>query len=190
MDVLMLNGSPRKNGNTEVLLNAIADGVRDNGGQVENIRLAGLKISPCKACGGCDKTGICIQPDDMVPLYDKVSRAERIIIGSPIYFYGVTAQTKLFIDRTQALWCRKYLLTPNEQEEDDSGRKGFFVSVAATMGKKTFNGAKLTVKYCFDAIGVKDCGDLLVRGIDKRGEMAEALGEIGRAKEFGRQLLK
>ncbi len=190
MNVLMLNGSPRKGGNTEILLNSVAAGMSPDGVQVETIRLAGLEIKPCMGCGGCEKTGVCVQKDDMVPLYEKISRAGRIVIGSPIYFYGVTAQTKIFIDRTQALWCRKYLLTPRELRKDDPARRGFLVSVAATRGKNLFTGAQLCAKYCFDAIGVNYGGELLVKGIDRRGAVAEATAEIERAEEFGRQLLK
>ena len=190
MNILIFNGSPRKKGNTETLLNAVAAGVHAEGGQTEIIRLADLAINPCKACSGCDKTGICIQQDDMVPLYDKITKAQRIIIGSPIYFYGVTSQTKIFIDRTQAMWCRKYLLTPREQRKDDPDRQGFFVSVAATKGKNIFSGAALSVKYCFDAIGINYAGELLIRGIDKRGEISAATSEIQRAKKFGRTIIK
>ncbi len=190
MNILIFNGSPRKKGNTETLLNAVAAGIHAGGGQTEIIRLADLSINPCKACGGCDKTGICIQQDDMTPLYDKINKARRIIIGSPIYFYGVTSQTKIFIDRTQAMWCRKYLLTPGEQRIDDPGRQGFFVSVAATKGKNIFAGAVLTVKYCFDAIGINYAGELLFRGIDKRGEISAAISKIQQAEKFGQKILR
>jgi len=190
MDVLMFNGSPRKKGNTEILLNAVAHGVGAEGGHAEIIRLSELEISPCQACGGCDKTGVCTLQDDMTPLYEKIRQTKRIIAASPIYFYGVTAQTKIFIDRTQAMWCQKYLLTTRSARKDDHNRKGFFVSIAATKGKNIFSGAILTVKYCFDALAVVYSGELLIKGIDKRGEMAAAHDEIIRAEKFGRQLLK
>ena len=188
MKILIFNGSPRKRGNTEVLLKKIAAAAQENGHLVEIIRLAGRKISPCRACGGCEKKGVCVLEDDMVPIYDKLNRATRIIIGSPIYFYGVSAQAKIFIDRTQAMWCRKYLLTPKEERKNDPGRKGFFVGVAATRGKNIFSGALLTVKYCFDALGISYGGELLVRGVDKRGEVAGDMKEMARAREFGRLL--
>ncbi len=190
MNVLIFNGSPRKKGNTEILLNAVTHGIRKNGGREEIIRLADLAISPCSACGGCDKTGKCIIQDDMIPLYEKIDQAERIVIASPIYFYGVTAQTKIFIDRTQAMWSRKLLSASSKQRDEKPKRKGFFVSVAATRGEKVFVGASLTLRYCFDAIGISFAEELLVKGVDKRGEMAEKTDEIERAKEFGHQIIK
>ena len=189
MNVLLFNGSPRKRGNTETLLNAVAEGVRQAGGSVEIIRLCDLEIKPCISCGGCDKTGKCVQKDDMIALYDKIDAVRRMVIGSPIYFYGVTAQTKAFIDRTQALWCRKYLLKEKGGWPAGADRKGFFVSVAATKGSKIFEGAVLTAKYTYDAVDMDYGGELLVKGVDKRGEMSQALDDLQKAEAFGRSLL-
>lgn len=189
MKVLAFNGSPRRKGNTEILLAAVARGVEAGGGQFEMVRLADFDISPCLSCGGCDKTGVCVVKDDMVDLYQKIDFAKRIILASPIYFYGVTAQAKAFVDRSQALWSRKYLLKSKKQWKEDTLRKGFFVSVAATRGAKIFYGAELTAKYFYDAIGISYGGALLVKGIDKRGEMAEAADEIKKAEDFGRAII-
>ena len=189
MKVLAFNGSPRRKGNTEVLLEAVSRGVETAGGEMEVIRLAGLDISPCISCGSCDKTGVCAVKDDMTVLYEKIDTAQRIILASPIYFYGVTAQAKAFVDRTQAMWSRKYLLKGRGEWQEDPSRKGFFVSVAATKGEKIFEGAELTAKYFYDAIGMAYGGSLLVKGIDKRGEMAEAKNQIKEAEEFGRLIV-
>ena len=110
MDVLVFLGSPRKKGNSEILTEALLEGVRKEGGVPEIIRLCDLDISPCISCGGCDETGECIVLDDMIPLYKKIISTDKAIISSPIFFYGVTAQTKAFIDRNQALWNRKKLM--------------------------------------------------------------------------------
>jgi len=85
-----------------------------------------------------------------------------------MFFYGITAQLKAFIDRTQALWARKHVLN---QPPPDSGRKGAFIGVGASKGKNLFEGSKLTLKYFFDSIGVKYADELLVWGIDKKGEI-------------------
>ncbi|MFH1217566.1 MAG: flavodoxin family protein [Pseudomonadota bacterium] len=189
MKVIAFNGSPRKKGNTEVLLTALARGVESAGGEMEIIRLADLAIAPCISCGGCDKTGICVVKDDMGLMYEKIDQARRIILASPIYFYGVTAQAKAFVDRTQALWSRKYLLKGKGEWREDPDRTGYFVSVAATKGEKIFDGAVLTAKYFYDAIGVPYGGELLVKGVDKRGDMAKALEKIKEAEEFGRKIV-
>ncbi|MBI5559508.1 MAG: flavodoxin family protein [Deltaproteobacteria bacterium] len=188
MKVLAFNGSPRRGGNTETLLSAVAKGVELAGGEIEIIRLADLTISPCLSCGGCDKTGICVLKDDMGELYEKIGRARRIILASPIYFYGVTAHAKAFVDRAQALWSKKNLLKKKGQWCEDPDRLGFFVSVAATKGEKIFDGAVLTAKYFYDALGVSYGGAFLVKGVDKRGEMEKAEEKIREAEEFGRRI--
>ena len=189
MNVLVFLGSPRKKGNSEILTNAVLDGVRQAGGRPEIIRLCDLKISPCISCGGCDKTGKCVVEDDMTPLYDKIITVDRIIVSSPIFFYGVTAQTKAFIDRTQALWNRKRILQEKGKWIENHERKGFFVSVAATRGVRIFEGAVLTMKYGYDAMGMQYAGDFLVTGPDKRGDMAKYEQKLAEAREAGKSFL-
>ncbi|HKJ14118.1 MAG: flavodoxin family protein [Desulfobulbaceae bacterium] len=189
MDVLAFLGSPRKKGNSEVLTQELLEGVRQAGGSPEIIRLCDLKISPCISCGGCDKTGRCVVEDDMIPLYEKIISIDKIIVSSPIFFYGVTAQTKAFIDRTQALWNRKRLLQKKGEWVDNPERKGFFISVAATRGARIFEGAILTMKYGYDAMGMQYGGDFLVTGPDKRGDMAKYEKKLAEAREAGKNFI-
>jgi len=189
MDVLAFLGSPRKKGNSEVLTQELLEGVRQAGGSPEIIRLCDLKISPCISCGGCDKTGRCVVEDDMIPLYEKIISIDKIIVSSPIFFYGVTAQTKAFIDRTQALWNRKRLLQQKGEWVDNPERKGFFISVAATRGARIFEGAILTMKYGYDAMGMQYGGDFLVTGPDKRGDMAKYEKKLAEAREAGKNFI-
>jgi len=189
MKILTILGSPRPGGNSEVLLDAVSKGVELAGGEVETIRLSKRWIQPCLNCGGCDKTGECVLEDDMANIYDSLWTARRIILASPIYFYGVTAQTKAFIDRCQALWSRKRLLREKGEWQDDLGRKGFFVSVAATRGQRVFDGAILTVRYGFDAMGIHYSDAFFVRGIDELGAMNRHPDQLKAAEEFGRQVL-
>ena len=189
MDVLVFLGSPRQKGNSEVLTEALLEGVRNEGGVPEIIRLCDLKISPCISCGGCDKKGKCVVEDDMTPLYEKIISTDKIILASPIFFYGITAQAKAFIDRTQALWNRKRLLQRKGEWVDNPERKGFFISVAATRGAKIFEGAILTMKYGFDAMGMQYAGEFLVSGPDKRGDMAKNDMKLTEAKEAGRNFI-
>jgi len=189
MKVLVFLGSPRKKGNSEVLTEAVLKGVRVAGGTPEIIRLCELTISPCLNCGGCDKTGKCVVEDDMTPLYDKILATDLIILASPIFFYGITAQAKAFIDRTQALWNRKKLLKEKGEWQDNPARRGFFISVAATSGSRIFEGAVLTMKYGFDAIGTAYDRDLLVTGPDRRGDMAKFEQQLKEAEEAGKNFI-
>ena len=189
MNVLVFLGSPRKKGNSEVLTEAVLKGVRQVGGDPEIIRLCDLDISPCLNCGGCDKTGKCVVDDDMTPLYDKIISTDLIILASPIFFYGITAQAKAFIDRTQALWNRKRLLMEKSKWQENPDRRGFFISVAATSGTKIFEGAVLTMKYGYDAMGTAYAEELLVTGADRKGDMAKFEKKLQEAEEAGRNFL-
>ena len=189
MDVLVFLGSPRKKGNSEILTHALLEGVKQAGGSPEIIRLCDLKIAACISCGGCDKTGKCVVEDDMIPLYKKIIAIDKVIVSSPIYFYGVTAQTKAFIDRTQALWNRKRLLQKKGEWLDDPERRGFFVSVAATKGARIFEGAVLTMKYAYDAMGMEYAGDFLATGPDKRGDMARYEKKLAEARDAGEHFI-
>lgn len=184
-EVLVLEGSPRRGGNSEVLMDAVARGIGRGGGNLERIRVADLKVAPCVGCGGCDKTGHCVVKDEMTGLYEKIVAARRLLLVSPVYFYSLTAQLKAVVDRGQALWSRKHLQVKKGEWQDDLDRKGFLVAVAATKGARVFEGSILTAKYFFDATGFAYGGELLVRGIDRRGEMARAGEELAWAEEFG-----
>ena len=189
-DVLILMGSPRKKGNSEVLVDAVVRGVKEAGGTVETVRVAALGVAPCIGCGGCDKTGRCVVEDTMQPLYDKITSARRIILASPVYFYSITAQLKAMVDRCQALWNRKRLTTKEGPGPEHQDRKGYLLSVVASRGDKVFDGSILVAKYFCDATGIEYAGELLVRGIDHRGAMAKDLASIEKAVEFGRKCME
>ena len=102
MKVLAISGSPRKNGNTVLLLNRALEGARSAGAEVELFSVAGKDIKGCDACWACVKTGTCHIKDDVSPLHDLMAEADGIIFGTPIYFWGMTAQMKAIIDRSIA----------------------------------------------------------------------------------------
>jgi len=188
MKVLGIMGSPRRQSNTEILLDKALEGAREAGAEVEKVLVSKLKISPCLEIYACLKDGNCAIKDDMQLLYEKLLEADHIIFASPIFFYGITSQAKAIVDRCQALWVRKHVLSMGK--EDKRVRKGVFISVGATRGKKLFDGAVLTVKYFFDAIGVKYSGDLLVRGIDNKGQIREHPTVLEDAFHLGQELVR
>jgi multimeric flavodoxin WrbA len=187
MKVLGIMGSPRRQGNTEILLDKALEGAREAGAEVEKALVSKLKISPCLEIYACLKDGNCSIKDDMQLLYKKLLEADHIIFASPIFFYSITSQAKAVIDRCQALWVRKHVLDMGK--EDKRVRRGLFISVGATRGTKLFDGAVLTVKYFFDAIGVKYSGDLLVRGIDNKGQIGEHPAALEDAFRLGQKLV-
>ena len=103
MKVLGLSCSPRKAGNTEILVGEALDGARGEGADVELFSVSGREIGPCDGCQTCLTTGKCHIDDDMQTVYQKLVEADGIIFGTPIYFYAMTAQAKAIMDRTYAL---------------------------------------------------------------------------------------
>ncbi len=103
MKILGLSFSPRKDGNTVVLLNEALSGARQEGAETELYSIAGKDIKPCDGCWGCRKAGVCHIKDDMQEIYEKLLEADGIIFGTPVYFYNMTGQGKTVIDRTIAL---------------------------------------------------------------------------------------
>ncbi len=102
--VLILSGSPRKNGNSDILCNEFARGAIEAGHEVEKIRVAEKNIGYCRGCYACRDTGVCAIKDDMTEVLQKMIDADVIVLASPVYFYSIDAQLKALIDRTVARW--------------------------------------------------------------------------------------
>ena len=98
--VLILAGSPRKGGNSDILCDAFAKGAAEAGHQVEKIYVQQLRIGGCMACYGCRGTGVCVQKDDMASVLEKLIAADVIVLATPVYFYSMDGQMKTLIDRT------------------------------------------------------------------------------------------
>ena len=99
MLIIGISGSPRVDGNTDLILNEALKAAVSNGAEVKLIRISDYHLEPCNACMTCFKTGKCIIPDDGQKLYDEIKKANGVILASPSYFQGVTGQMKIFIDR-------------------------------------------------------------------------------------------
>jgi len=190
MKVLGIFGSPRRGGNTELLLEEALKGAEAGGADVERLFLVDFTIIPCKECHGCDQTGECVILDDMQKIYPKLLEADVIILASPIFFYGVTAWAKALIDRSQALWARKYLLKDPSLGKGGKKRKGFFISVGATKGQKVFEGSILTAKYFFDTFNAEYSGELVFRGVEAKDDISKHPEALQQAFEAGRRLVQ
>lgn len=103
--VLILSGSPRRGGNSDLLCDEFLRGAREAGHEVEKISVAAKKIAPCSACYYCrEHSGICVHKDDMAKVLQKMIDADVIVLASPVYFYSIDAQLKALVDRTVARW--------------------------------------------------------------------------------------
>ena len=189
LKVMGIFGSPRRGGNTDTLLEETLKGTEKEGAEVERLHLTDFTITPCKECHGCDQTGECVILDDMQKIYPKLLDADVIILASPIFFYGISAWAKAFVDRCQALWSRKYLVKDRSLGKEGKRRKGFFISVGATKGARVFEGAILTAKYFFDVFNAEYLGELVFRGIDAKGDILKHPEALQQAFEAGRKLV-
>jgi multimeric flavodoxin WrbA len=184
--VLGISGSPRRNGNTELLIKEFMRGAEASGHKTELIILSELKISPCTSCGTCQKTGKCIIDDDMQLMHKKLLEADCIVFASPIYFCGVSAQLKSFIDRCQTLWSRKYILKQELISPDKGKRSGYFISTAGSKDyNEVFEGAIFVVKAIFSTLDIKYTGELLFKDMEHKGDILKHPDAMKMAFEAG-----
>ena len=183
MRVLGIAGSPRRGGNTDLLLAEVMKGAASQGAEVKTIVLNDLDIAPCQHCDACLKKGNCRIDDDMQILYPKLRQADAVVIASPIYWFTVSAQTKLFMDRWYALGG------PQEEYAAFSGKRiGIVLSYAdldpfvsgAVNALRTFQDA-------FNYVGAEIVG-MIYGSASEAGEIQNNQDLMDKAYELGRQL--
>ena len=189
MKVLGIAGSPRRGGNTDLLLAELIKGAAGKGAETKTIVLNDLDIAPCQHCDTCLEEGKCRIEDDMQMIYGELEQADRIVLASPIQFMGVTAQMKAMIDRCQSLWARKYVLKVPPLG-DRRERKGFFISVAGRKVANAFDGALVTIRSLFTVLDVTYAGELLFRNIDEKGDIAKHPDALRQAFLAGQKLVE
>ena len=121
--ILILSGSPRKGGNSDILCDEFMRGAQDAGHTVEKIFIRDQKIGYCNACYACRESGVCVLKDGMQEVLEKMAWADVIVMASPVYFYSIDAQMKAVIDRTLAQWTKLpdkefyYIMTAVDDED-------------------------------------------------------------------------
>jgi arsenate reductase len=189
MFILGLMGSPREKGNTELLLSALLEGAQHEGTEVMKVDVISKHIAPCQGCRFCEQQGFCrLQDDDMGEMNYLLRRADLVVLATPIFFYGPSAQLKALIDRAQALWARRYVLKLTDPKAPI--RRGFLLAVGATKGKDLFAGTNLTAKYFFDAVGARYEGFLGFRQMEAPGAIARHPTALADARKKGEELTR
>jgi multimeric flavodoxin WrbA len=188
MKILAIYGSPRRRGNTSLLLKRAVDGAREAGAEVDEIVLRDLKMSPCLEIYGCKKDGRCVIQDDFQQVYDQLLACRALMLASPIFFYAVSAHTKILMDRCQSLWVKKYWIEKVPFGQGEIRRRGLFISVGATGGKGLFDGALLSLRYFFDVLDMEVWRSLLYRRLDLEGEVLQHSEYLEEAYQAGRDL--
>ena len=187
MKVLGIYGSPRKGGNSDLLLDQVLEGAQSAGAKVERLFVRELKIAGCLECGGCDDTGACVISDDMDQVYPRLQEAEVVFMSAPMFFYGVPAQLKALVDRSQALWSKRRLEKSPEQLKRHYGGRGYLIAVGATKGKTLFDGSQMMAKYFYDALDMTYEGGLFYAQIEKKGTIRDHPLAMQEAFDLGRK---
>jgi multimeric flavodoxin WrbA len=182
MKILGIDGSPRKNGNTEKLVKTILHGAEANGAETRHYKVARMNISPCFGCMDCRESGICIHEDDMTPLYDEIQSSDAIVIGSPVYMWQVTAQTKTFLDRL-------VLFLKPDFSSRLKGPKGLVL--AFTQGNPDVNAFKTYFDYLeklFSFLHYDVRGTIVAAGTRQEDDILKQADVLEKARGIGMRL--
>ena len=160
--IVVLCGSVRKNGNTEMLARAFCDGARLNN-EVDFVSVADFRVLPCIGCNTCfEREGnACFQNDDMQAIYRKLADADMLVIASPVYFYGISAQLKAVIDRLHTPLRNTFRI-----------RKTALLLVAAATLPEVFDSIKTQYRLVCSFFNLEDAGSVCVRGVREKGDIA------------------
>ncbi len=188
MNVIVFMGSPRRNGNTDLLLKETVRGIEDAGVAVKVFNLNLMKIKACQDCGGCNETGKCIFDDEMNMIYDEIRAADRIVLASPIFFFALSAQAKVMIDRCQSFWCEKYLMD-KPLEPGPFGRKGLLLLVGGMKQDIGIKCGEACAKAFFRTVSVTEHESLFYLNIDQKGDILKHPTALKDAYEAGKRLL-
>ena len=174
MNILILSGSPRKGGNTELLVEAFVKGASQKH-HVEVVSVHDYKVNPCMGCNACFKSesNSCVQKDDMPLIYEKMAIADMRVIASPVYFYGLSAQLKAVIDRFH-----------NPIRDTYHIKKTALLLVGAASLPELFDGILAQYRLCLNFFKLEDAGRVLVRGVKDKGDIQNTEA-IQKANELG-----
>lgn len=187
--VLGILGSPRRDGNAAELLDAALEGARSAGAETERLDLVAMRISPCMECRHCEEAAACLQTkDDMGTIYSRVRQVDAIALSSPVFFMGVTAQTKAMIDRCQCFWVEKYQMKRRFYEGRERP-KGLFLSCAGSPKPTIFEPSLHIAKAFFAAIDYQYIGEVLLGHTDDPGLARRKDAALAQAREAGGRLV-
>ena len=184
MKIVAFTGSPRKDGNTETLVKEILSGAQANEADIVHYDLAKMDIAPCVACMSCKKNDGCSQKDDMLPLLDEILSADAVIIGSPVYMWQMSAQTKLFTDRLFALLNTDYSV---------KFKPGLPLVLAYTQGQpdtKAFQSYFEHNAGMFKFMQFNVIDTIVAGGCSSKTSVSQMTDVMTKAKDLGRNLTK
>ena len=176
-NIVVLSGSPRKGGNTDRLAAAFIEGAKSQGKDVVQFRVADMKIGGCLGCNHCfDEVGVCVQNDDMLEILDALQKADTLVLASPVYYFSMTAQLKLVIDRTYALISTG---TPI--------KKAALLMTCGDSSKEVAEGAVVVYKNTCSYNNWEDGGVIIATELHEPGEI-DGREELEKAKALGKDI--
>jgi len=187
MNIIAFHGSPRKEGNTDILLQEAIRGVSTAGHDVRLFSLNDCALRPCQNCGGCSETGACVMTDDMQEIHGAIRNADRIILASPIFFFGLSAQAKIMIDRCQPFWYEKYILH-RPLQGGLHGRKGLLILVGGMTREIGVQCGGATGTAFFRTISVPEHETISFLGVDEKGAIRARPDALAKVFEAGVRL--
>ncbi len=189
MKICAFQGSPRVHGNSDILLREALKPLEEAGHEIRLFHLNTMNIKPCQDCGGCERTGRCIIKDQMEEVCEAIRDADRIIVASPVFFFGLSAQAKTMVDRCQAFWCEKYLLR-KPIPHGPHGRKGLLLLVGGMKKQGASACAEETSKAFFRTVNVPHHAVLFFGGIDAKGDILKHPTALQDAYRMGKELIQ
>lgn len=183
--------SPRRQGNTSLLLKHALEGAARGGARTELIALSDYSFMPCQGCNACSSDGECILKDDMQQIYQKLLAADRLILAAPIFSMNLNAQAKALIDRSQRFWSTKFILKRPVITDATARpkRAGIFLSTCGTAFPDMFDCAAKVVRYYFDMLEIKYEGGHFYWRIDAKGAIINHPTAFQDVFEAGRRLV-
>lgn len=181
MKILGVIGSPRRNGNTHILVTKLLDGARDAGFETQELFLNDLDINECDGCLACWKGKECIKHDDMNGIYPKIIESDVIVFGTPVYWYGPTALMKAFIDRFVYFNC-------DENRKKIKGKKAVVIIPYEEESLDTAVPIQMLFEKSFRYLEMNLIGSIIVPGVSAKGDVLKKKDRLKEAYEFGKQL--
>jgi len=180
--ILGVIGSPRRNGNTHILVSRLLEGAQSEGAEVDTVFLGDLHIRECDGCHTCWQGKSCSKNDDMLGLYPRIIDSDIVVLGTPVYWYGPTALMKAFIDRLVYFNCP-------ENRALIRGKSAVIVIPYEEESKET---AKLVVEFFEKSLAyleMKLIGRIIVQGVGERGAVSKKPERLTESYELGRRLV-
>jgi multimeric flavodoxin WrbA len=182
--VLGISTSPRREGNSDLLLRKALGGAQQAGAATEHLRLCDYRIEGCRECYGCSETGRCATRDDYQAILDKMLDADRLVFATPVFFLTVSAQAKLLIDRGQCLWVRQTVLR-KPLFEPKRDRRGVLIAVGGSRSQKQFDCVRQPIQGFFKYLEVEYVGSLCVNQVDEKGAILRRPDALDEAFRLG-----